>query len=190
MNTDTDPADGEYPVVDGTIYGGVGYIAGYLTTLLLVFLVEDEGIPGDIIEGAGWVYYNAQFVDIVPRGAPGGASTASSINYVTGSGLGGSSLQALTVPSVVYHLIPVVAFVAAGFALVRTVGATTPTVGAKIGASLVLGCLFLSLAGTFTFEVGGRVALGPSRLTSLLFVGILYPAICGGVGGATATLVD
>lgn len=190
MSTDSRSEEGEFPVVDGSIYGGLGYIAGYLSTLLLVALVEAEGIPGDVIQGAGWVYYNAQFVDVLPRGAPGGASTASSINYVTGSGLESPSLGALSVPSVVYHLIPVLAFVAAGFALVRTVGADTPLRGAKVGASLALGCIFLSLAGTFTFEVGGRVALGPSRLTSLLFVGILYPAICGGVGGAVAAVGD
>ena len=190
MSTDADPDDSEFPVVDASIYGGVGYLGGYLTTLLLVVLVEGEGIPGDVIEGAGWVYYNAQFVDIVPRGAPGGAAPASSINYVTGSGLGRASLEALTVPSVVYHLIPVVALAVAGFAFVRTVGADTPVAGAMVGASLVLGCLFLSIAGTFTFEVGGRVALGPSRLTSLLFVGILYPTVCGGAGGAVATVGD
>jgi len=190
MSTDTGSGSDELPVVDGSIYGGAGYVSGYLATFLFVVLVEGDEIPGDVIQGAGWVYYNAQFVDIVARGAPGGATGGSSINYVTGSGLETASLSALTVPSVIYHLTPIVGFVVAGFALVRAVGAPDPATGAKIGASLVFGCLFLSIAGTFTFEVGGRVALGPSRPTSLLFVGIIYPVVCGGIGGVVATVVD
>jgi hypothetical protein len=189
MSEDDDSTEA-FPVVDASLYGVFGYLGGYLTTLLLVVGAESDGFPGDLIEISGWVYYNAQFVDIVTRGVPNNGSGTPSVNYVTGTGLSRSAFETLTVPSILYHLIPIVAFVLAGFALVQDVGASSAREGAKVGAGLVFGCLFLSIVGTFIFEIGGRVALGPSRPTSLLFVGILYPAICGAVGGAIGSVLD
>ncbi len=181
---------GELPVVDGSVYGATAFVAGYLTTLLLVVIFEGRRFIGDLVEGAGWIYYNAQFVNIEPRDPPGGPAVdeTMSINYLTGEGLDGIETATIVLPAVIYHAIPVIAFVTAGFLLARSLGVSNVVTGAKVGASLVFGAVLLALGGTFVFEVGN--ALGPSRIQGVLLAGIVYPGACGVVGGVAAAFVD
>lgn len=189
MSDEERSGPGELPVVDGSIYGATAYMAGYLVTLVLVAVFEGRRFVGDIVEGAGWIYYNAQFVSIEQRTmAAGQFEDVGSINYVTGAGLGDLQASTTVVPALVYHVIPIVAFFVAGFLLARSVGARSIPVAAKVGASIAFGAVVLALGGTFVFEVAN--ALGPNRPESVALAGITYPVVCGAVGGVTAVLVD
>ncbi|PSP17496.1 transporter, partial [Halobacteriales archaeon QH_10_67_13] len=132
-----------------------------------------------LIEGSGWVFYNAQFVDV--EFSAGGQSE--SANYVTG---GAANLD---VPAIVYHLIPVVLLVLAGIVVARQAGAVEIGEGAMAGATLVAGVAVLALVGSFVFTIsqsafGSTVETGPPLVQSLLFVGVGYPVVLGAVGGA------
>lgn len=189
MSDETDSGPGEIPVVDGSIYGAAAYVTGYLATLVLVVIFEGRRFIGDVIEGAGWIYYNAQFVSIEPRAfTAGDAIEQSSINYVTGQGLEEIDSATLVVPSVVYHAIPIVAFITAGFLLSRTLDVREMLTGVKVGASLAFGGVVLALGGTFVFEVAN--AMGPNRPTGVLLAGILYPAVFGAAGGVLSVVVS
>ncbi|MFC7057147.1 hypothetical protein [Halovenus salina] len=178
----------ELPVVDSSVHGITAYAAGYLATLLLVLIFEGERFVGDIVEGAGWIFYNAQFVPVEQRASLTGpvVENLASINYLTGQGLDTAPTSSVVVPSVVYHAIPILAYVIAGFALARSVGARTPATGVKLGVSMVLGTVILAIGGTFLFEAAGQI--GPNRLYSVLLVGLVYPGLCGGLGGGLAAL--
>lgn len=180
----------QLPVVDSSVHGVAAYAGGYLTTLLLVVVFEGTRFVGDVVEGAGWIYYNAQFVPVEQRASLGGpiVDDLASINYLTGHGLDSAATSPVVVPALLYHLIPVVAYVGAGFALSRAVGARTVGVGAKVGGSILLGTVVLALGGTFVFEAAGQI--GPNRLYSVLLAGLVYPGVCGAVGGGLAVVLD
>lgn len=189
MSEETESGPGELPVVDGSIYGAAGYLAGYLVTLVLVAVFEGRRFVGDIIEGAGWIYYNAQFVGIDQRATPAGQAVdgVGSINYLTGEGLGELGASTTVVPAIVYHTVPIVAFFVAGFLLTRDVGADSLRTGAKVGASIAFGAVVLALGGTYVFEVAN--AIGPNRFRGVVLAGIVYPVFCGAVGGAASVWV-
>ncbi len=193
----TDGPD-EFPVVDGSIYGGVAFVVGYLTTLVLVVFVEGDRLLGDTIDGAGWLYYNAQFVSIEERGfatADAGADVGgeiSGVNYLTGEGLEalaseGANGAITQLPAVIYHAIPVLAFVAFGLLLARNHGVESVSTGVKVGASLALGGALAALGGTYLFEVGN--AIGPDRFEAVVFAGVLYPVVCGAIGGVLGAVL-
>ena len=170
------------PFVQGAIFGALSFVGGYLVTMVLVLAVEAEEIADELIEVSGWLYYNAQFVDI-EQSAGGETQSA---NYVT------SDVVTLELPSLVYHLIPVVALLLAGIVVARRAGAADVTEGAMAGATLVAGVAALAVLGTFLFTItestfGVSVETGLPLVESLIFVGIGYPAIVGGIGGAIGT---
>lgn len=178
----------QIPVVDGSMYGIGSFVAGYLATLVLVVVAEGNQLSNDFVEGAGWVYYNAQFASVdvrPPRGT--GTETAvesSSINYLTGQGPEGMAVAATELPAVVYHVIPVVVLVAGGYALASQLGATNALEGVIAGGSLAFGTVIFALAGTFVFQLG---RVGPNRLQGVLLVGILFPVAFGSLGGVLRT---
>jgi hypothetical protein len=189
MSEDSEPGPGRVPMVEGSIYGATGYVTGYLLTFVLVVIFEGERFVGDLIEGAGWIFYNAQFVSIEQRAPPGsrGAINVPSINYLTGDGLGRLDTATIVLPAVIYHAIPVVVFVVAGFLLARSFELSDVATGAKVGASIVFGVVILALGGTFMFEVADM--LGPNRFRALVVAGLIYPVVCGGIGGALSAWV-
>lgn len=171
MSTGTQhPERDRFATVQGAVYGAGAFVAGYLVTLLLVVV---EGVARERIEFAGWIYYNAQFVDV----ELGDAALISSVNYLR-TGWGGS------VPALVYHLVPAVVLLAAGFLLASKVGASELRDGAVRGASIVTGTVLLAALGTVLFSTRGGA---PALLTGVLFAGIVYPAVFGAVGGALST---
>lgn len=181
---------GELPIVDGSLYGILAYVTGYLTTLLLVIVFEGERFVGDLVQGAGWIYYNAQFVRIEQRPPPGSPSVESvaSLNYVTGEGLDSLGASPIVVPSLVYQAIPIAVLLGAGFLLARSHDVEGVVSGAKVGASLAFGCVVLALGGTFVFEVAD--VMGPERINSVARVGVFYPVICGALGGVLSVLLS
>lgn len=189
MSDDAESGVDELPVVDGSIYGAASFVAGYFTTLLLVLFIEDESPADGLIESAGWIYYNAQFVAIEHRGFAGPETGGGfdSINYLTGQGMGQTEV-AIQLPAVIYHAVPVLALVTGGFALARTLGVTDVVQGLKVGASITFGVVLVALGGTYLFEVGN--ALGPDRIYGVLLAGLAYPLVCGAVGGILAVVTD
>ncbi|MEF8812510.1 MAG: hypothetical protein V5A55_01655 [Halovenus sp.] len=157
-----------HPAVRGAVYGAGAFVSGYLVTLLLVVV---EGVEQERIEFAGWLYYNAQFVDVEF------GETGLAVNYVR-------TEWGAAVPALVYHLVPAVVLLATGFLLASRVGASGTAEGAATGASIVVGTVILAGLGTVLFSTGGGT---PDLPTGILFAGILSPGVFGAVGGALGT---
>lgn len=157
-----------HPAIRGAAYGAGAFVTGYLVTLLLVVA---EGVGEERVEFAGWLYYNAQFVNVEF------GETGLVVNYLrTGWGA--------AVPALVYHLVPAVVLLAAGFLLASAVGASGAAEGAATGASIVVGTVLLAVLGTVLFATGGGA---PDLRVGILLAGILYPAVFGAIGGALRT---
>ncbi len=189
----------EVPFVTGAVAGTLSVLTGYLLTLVMVAIAESESIFDDLLASAGWVYYNAQFVNaelVVERDEDAGALedffaglAEHEFNLVTGDGPT-AELVDLTVPALVYHLIPVVAFLVAGFVVARRVGAVDGVQGAVAGATLVLGAVVVVLLGAFLFTVSDNGAsISPVLLDSLVLAGVAYPGLLGALGGFLSTQV-
>jgi hypothetical protein len=170
----------------GGILGAGSFIAGYVITLIVVALGEAEEITEDLIEAGGWFFYNAQLTDVelsVEGDGLEALADGTTVNYVTGGGSFGEQVTT-DVPSIVYHLIPVLVLVGFGFAIARYVDAQTAEEGALAGVSLVVGTVPLSIVGTFLFSVNQDGAtLAPVLTESVIFVGFLFPLVLGAVGG-------
>ncbi|WP_436935261.1 transporter [Halovenus marina] len=164
----------EIPYVQGAIYGAVAFVIGYLITLVVVSTQEAEALTEELVEASGWLYYNAQFVDVEAAG--------STFNYLS------SDLVQLEAPTILYRLIPVVVLLGAGFALANQVNVREPQEGALAGATIALGTVVLAIVGTFVFEISqGGSSAGPPLVNSVLLVGLVFPAVLGGLGGVLAT---
>ena len=163
----------------GAIFGVASFLVGYVTTLVVAAVGEDLD---DLIEEAGWLYYNAQFADIELGGGEFGEFFGidfdQEVNLITDNGL--------DVPSIVYHLIPILVLTAAGFVLARRVGAREPPEGALAGAALVVGTVVMALLGTFLFEAQDT---SPVLVEGLLLVGVIFPGVFGAIGGVLSTVV-
>lgn len=174
------------PIKEGALFGAASFVGGYVVTLVLVALGESDDMTEDLIEAAGWMYYNAQFADIelsVSSDGFGAALDGTTFNYLTDSEAFGEEI-ATEIPALIYHLIPIVVLVGAGFLLARYVGATVAQEGAMAGALLPAGTLPLTLIGTFVFQLSEEeVSMAPVLVDSLLLVGIIFPAILGAIGG-------
>jgi hypothetical protein len=157
---------------------------------MIVAAAEANDFTDDLVEAAGWIYYNAQLADVkisIPQSNDDAIPDIvfdRTINYVTDNQVsdGGFTLE---MPSVVYHLIPLLSLVLFGFLLARYVGVQTTQDGALAGGTVILGSVPLTLIGVFLFsaEFDG-VELSPVLLESILFVGVLFPLIFGAIGGA------
>ena len=190
----------EIPVKQGAIAGAASFLIGYIVTLGIVVLTEADDLTQDLIESSGWVYYNAQFADVELTFQNGGgnesleaafqaAFSGTSFNYVTGDSPFGEEI-ALETPAVVYHIIPVVVLIAAGFLLARYISAQTAQEGVLAGGAVVVGTLPLSLLGVFIFTITDEGAeIAPVLSDSLLFIGLLFPIIFGALGGALNTRI-
>jgi hypothetical protein len=184
------------PVKQGAIAGGASFLIGYIVTLGIVVLTEAD--DPDLIEFSGLLYYNAQFADAELTFQSGGgdeslgaafetALSGSTLNYVTNDSPLGESI-AVEAPAVVYHLLPVVVLITAGFVLARYISAQTIQEGVLAGGTVVVGTLPLSLLGVFIFTVTEEgTEVGPVLSDSILFVGLLFPIIFGALGGALNT---
>lgn len=174
--------------------GVVAYLAGYLLTGLFV-LVDGVDFSGEAawVNVVGWVFYAAHTVRLRLTGAAGDSAATGTVDvFEWGSGL--TNLTA-AVPEILYLAAPVVVLVVAAGALVRRVpdaGASAGT-AAALGASVLVSYLPLAVLGQVLFShtetgFGGATSLtiGPDLLTSLFVVGVVYPAVCGAVGGVLA----
>jgi len=172
--------------VAGLVAFVLGYVLVYALTISTVresFLTGvaeafgDEGADWKIV---GWLFFNAQFVTTtvtVDLGFLGGGTDA--VNFIAESdGL-----------STILYLIPPALLTAAGLATARLDGATETARALRLGPSVALGYLPLSVAGAllFTISVGPDSGGSPTLLTAVALAGIVYPVVFGTLGAVVGT---
>jgi hypothetical protein len=150
------------PIRTGTVAGVVAFLVGLLVTFLVGALGVSRGL--------------SFLVGLAPlQGAIVGFSSFHLWPLV----LGGS-----TGLSPVWTLVPVVVLVLAGYLTVFTAGRSSN--GFRDGASVAVGYFGLTVvAFLLSFVDGGGGQLG-QVLVGVLFTGVLFPVVFGGVGGAVA----
>ncbi|MFD1640600.1 hypothetical protein [Halohasta litorea] len=185
--TATQPSGSD--LLSGTVAGIASWIAGFVTTYLLVAPNVRESGLARIIEAldgqpatyelVGWVFYNAHLVETVIRDIPlVGSRTTSYIGGEAGF-------------TTLLYLVPVALLFAAGLGLARYRAVDTPAAGALIGSTVVPGYLLAVAAGGFLFEVSiGGTTGGPDLLAAVVLAGIVYPLVCAGGGGAVGGLLE
>ena len=173
------------------LVGVAAYVLGYLLTLVFMLVdgVEFGGEAGRL-KVAGWVFFATHLVDLRLTGAAGGRSASGTVDVF--GGLGQLANLTSTVPELLYLLVPIVVLVGTSLFLVRRVadGRTTVGTAAGVGASVAAGYLPMAVVGQFLFShtetgFGGAasVTVAPDLLSSVLLAGIVYPLVCGVVGG-------
>jgi len=168
-------------IATGSLVGTLPWFLGYAITYLLVApnlrdsplnrIIETlDGAPATH-ELVGWVFYNAHFVDVVLDIPILGSQTTAYIGGDTGF-----------TPAL--YLVPVVLLVVAGALISRQQAATDPAAGGFAGVSVLPGYLVLTVIGGLVFEitVGGATG-GPDLTAAIILAGVLYPAVCAGLGG-------
>ncbi|PSP80845.1 hypothetical protein BRC81_01550 [Halobacteriales archaeon QS_1_68_20] len=159
----------------GVAFGVLAYLVGY-ALVFGISLVERSGADGNALTMAGWLFYNAHFVGVeIPL-------TGESVNVLAAAG----DENSLTVPPVVYYLVPPAALTLAGYGAARTVRTTSRAVTAVAGAGIAAGYLPLAVAGAFmfTFDLPQfGMALRPDLTASVLLAGIVYPVAFGAAAG-------
>ena len=173
----TDPRS----IATGSLIGTLSWLIGYAITYLLVApnlrdsplnrIIETlDGAPATH-ELVGWVFYNAHFVDVVLDIPILGSQTTAYIGGDTGF-----------TPAL--YLVPVVLLLAGGALISRQQAATDPTAGGFAGLTVGLGYLPLTVIGGLLFEitVGGATG-GPDLTAAIILAGVIYPAVCAGIGG-------
>ncbi len=172
---------------------GVG--AAVLSYLLTYLLAVVDGL--ETSEQAAWkvvglIWYSAHNVEIVGRASGFGGSVTDSANVVVNDGLLPVDIGT-AVPALLYYVVPVLALVFGGYLTVRLAGDRLGSVGegAVAGATVAIGATVVAILGRFLFEItvtwfGAQASAAPSLLPAVLLVGILYPVVFGGLGGAAA----
>lgn len=166
---------GGLPFVRGAAHGALAWLIGFVSFVVLINVVEaDDAFTGDWWQMSGIIFHNAHYVD---------ASDGSvSLNFLHGDIA--QLFTDWTIPAIGYTLIVVVLLVAAGHVLVSN-RSTSDANGAAAGATLALGYLPLALLGSFVFDADGA---SPELLTSIVIMGLFFPAVFGAIGGYVAGL--
>lgn len=199
------------PLARGAVLGAAAYVVGYILTYLFVEIESDAdlqsstqqfnsqfGLDLGTTDLVGWVFYNVHFVDLeVTAEATGGTNSQSmsrSINML-------SEANNLTIPEVLWYLIPVIALIGAGYLTAKAVTRHGDTGDAiKAGATVITGYLPLAAGGAFFFSkstettvtrLGQNVtvsfSIGPETTMAIVLTGIIFSLVLGGIGGALAS---
>lgn len=177
----------------GAAIGAGAFVVNYV---LMYLFVTIDGLESseDSWKLVGQILYNAQFV---PSELSSGGQSIT-MNFVTKSSSNAFMEAAVkqselgsTIPSVVYHIVPILVLLAAGIVAARSAAGQLDTAsGAAAGASIAVGTVVLAIVGTFVFEVSGTSAasgsMAPQLVMGVLLVGIVIPAVAGAIGGAVS----
>lgn len=183
-------ASDEFRPLTGARKGVEAYVKVYLATtaLYLYTLWSDGTSPMEFLEAGnnvdffGLVFYNAHRIDAVPAGAGMGSASETFNNIL-----------AMEQPiELLFYLIPLAILFDAGYRVASNAeDSLTGLHAAVAGASVVVGYFPLFVAGAFFFTYPGSVGtLSPQLDAQLLLVGAAYAAVCGGLGGPSAALID
>jgi len=168
---------------------GIGAAAFVVNFVLMYVFVAIDGVDTGPI--ATWKYvgnvlYNAQFVDSEASNS-GRTTTSNAISDASSS----SDLTS-TIPSFVYHIVPIIVLVAAGYIAVQQTQSRLDTgSSAATGATIVGGYAVLAVVGTFLFEYsvsffGSSTSVAPDLLPAIGLAGVVFPLALGAIGGAIA----
>ncbi|ACM57433.1 transport system permease protein [Halorubrum lacusprofundi ATCC 49239] len=177
-------------IVGGAAAGAVAYVLGYLVVYVTQGDRIAEGLSGvnfftelfggDPIstwQAAGWLFYNAHFVDTMSPGVFGGAQSTNLIMEADGGSL--------------LFILPPLLLLVAGVVAGRAAGASDPAEGAQAGAFVLTGYLPLAVIGAFLFRYTvGDGSVAPDLITAVLLAGAVYPAVFGAIGGAASSLLS
>ncbi len=130
-------------------------------------------------KAAGMVLFNGHFVQLAYEGP----FASGSFNLID---LAGGGLVQVT-----YVVVPL-ALLAAGFLAARTSGLADDIADSAVAGALVaVGYLVLSALGSVLFAASGDgTSLSVPLVNAVVVAGIVYPVICGGLGGVIAHLAD
>ncbi|ELY43809.1 hypothetical protein [Natronorubrum tibetense] len=142
----------------------------------------DEDEPG-FMTIVSWLYFGTQFVDVEMSWALG----TESMNLLD------EASEEMTIPTIGYYLVPIVALVGMGKRLAETTlpATTSPEEGAKRGATITAGYLLAVVlaAQLFTWSATDgemTVSAGADFTQALLLAGLIYPVLFGAIGGYLA----
>lgn len=175
-----------YSLGAGFVAGISAYVLGYLLTYLFasgsirrsLSAPFDLGLDVPTTTVVGWLYYGMHQVRLVVT-ASGGGRTPSGAVAISEFGFWEGW----------YALVPPVLLVLVGLGVARTLAVADLKTGTLAGASLAVGYLPPAVLGIFVFEytrsaAGVSVSVGPDLATGVVFVGLVYPLVFGGIGGA------
>jgi hypothetical protein len=181
----SDDQQGRFPWRAGATRGVAAFVVGLLAVAALVLLEQalsgdlagladaTDGLAGNPLYAAGWLFYNAHFVGVVV-----GGEAVNLVDALRGSG---------TVPASLFYAIqPAVLYLAGNSVAVTcaTPDDSRPRRGA-MGAATAAGYLPLSVLGAVAFTAEGA---GPNLVGAALIAGLAYPVVLGGLGGYSATV--
>lgn len=202
-------------LIQGALFGAVAYLAGYVITYVLVAVDDDlgrevvssdgflrdgatelgfGGLDPTATEFAGWIFYNAHFVDIVQYSEATSADESGELGVEQSSNVLADAATQL--PAVVYYVVPVLVVTAAGFVLARRVDPPQLSDSITAGATLALGYLPLAVLGRFLFEVSDTVtisnvrfsvSMAPDLQLAVVVAGLVVPILFGAIGAALGT---
>lgn len=148
-------------------------------------LFEESDDQISVVNVVAWWHYNAHFVDIQAETDEGAVSG----NLFTAT-YPDEGEDHMKIPSYVYRLVPIVFLVAGGYLYTRRVsnGRRMGYSPAVIGATILSGYLIAAFLGAFIFReqitiLFTEVSVSPTLSGSILWAGIVYPAMFGGLGG-------
>jgi len=172
----------------GAAVGAAAYVVNYVLMYLFVTIDGADAGPFETWNFAGNILYNAQFVSTEYNGG----GRIETINFVTESS--SNDLLAAyidtdigsTIPTLVYHIVPIVVLLVAGVIAAKRMGSRLDTQSAAAaGATVMPGVLVLSVLGIFLFEESDSgITVAPELAMGVLLVGVVIPLILGAIGGA------
>lgn len=175
----TDAKSIDLPIARGASSGIAAWVGGYVIVYALTIAAIRSStlaqlilsLTGDLGEWriVGWVFYSAHFSPSTVPVLFGGET----INLV-------STMQDAS--AVLFAIPPILLFLA-GIAVQSGTPPTSSATAAKSGLTVTLGYLPAALAGSIVFTVStSGVSAGPTPLSAIVVVGIVYPAIFGTIG--------
>jgi hypothetical protein len=188
--------DFSWPVIEGAVYGAVTYVLNFAVVFALFFYEMDErganlqDSPTELYELAGWVFYGGHRVEMTSPFA------SESFNYLEQLYSGSVST---TVPKLAFYVIPALGLLLAGRAVASRATSRRATDADKVkaGATVAIGYAALAVAGAatvFSVDVSGFAfalqqasgSIKPEMQSTVIFMGIAYPIVAGGLGGYLA----
>ncbi|MFB6301146.1 MAG: transporter [Halobacteriales archaeon] len=179
----------------GTIAGIFTYLLGYLITYLwkatavanalrginvLAQLLGVEAIP--TWKGVAWLYYSAHFVSIR---FPSVGGTSQRVDLIA---------TADDPELVMLYFLVVVLLVGAGAVVTvirRQPGASVfedSLAGTMITVGYGLAAVTGAVLSTHAIQ-NADISIAPDLITAILLAGLVYPAVCGGIGGLLARAI-
>lgn len=176
MSTQQQQGGPSIPLQEGALYGAAAFVAGYAATFLLMLIDVPSDLVEDQFEFAGWLFFNAQFVQIEGDGS----ATVDVLAFLAAS-------EEMSFPALLFTVVVALVIFAAGYLLARSFRSPEMTTdeGTVYGASVVVGYLPLAFLGALLFETSpGLFGEGtPDIFAAVLLAGIVFPAIIGALGG-------